>query len=325
MTGFEFVRSFLCVSITDSTEKTTVQVFPPEYMGVVAKPPPPYIPADISVIGFLQRVIIVFDQNIQPPKMEFPMSNPVIERIHQHGSVRHYKPDPVSTDLIKTIVAAGQCASTSSNLQMYSVVVTTQEAQRFQLMGLCGDQAHIGQAPVFLTWCADLSRLERVCEMQGYIAESGYTENLLLAAVDVSLVMQNATLAAESLGLGICCIGGIRNQSQAVIDLLGLPRLVFPMCGMTLGWPERAPRIRPRLPLEAVLHWEQYQPDDRPQLLAYDQAMLETGIYSGRQVSDGEQKSSQAYGWLEHSSRRVSKAYRTELRQRLMDAGFEMK
>jgi len=253
------------------------------------------------------------------------MPNSVIELIHQHGSVRHYKPDPVSTDLIETIVAAGQRASTSSNLQVYSVVVTTTAEKRTQLMALSGNQAHIGQAPVFLTWCADLSRLERVCEMQGSPHESGHIEIFLLAAVDVSLVMQNAALAAESLGLGICYIGGIRNQSQAVIELLNLPRLVFPLCGMTLGWPERPPRIRPRLPLEAVLHWEQYHPDDRAQLLAYDQAMLETGIYRGRQVSGGAATIPQEYGWLEHSARRASKIHRPELRQILLDAGFELK
>lgn len=253
------------------------------------------------------------------------MPNSVIELIHQHGSVRHYKTDPIPADLIETIVAAGQRASTSSNLQMYSVVVTTAAEKRTQLMALSGDQAHIGQAPVFLTWCADLSRLERVCKLQGYPHDSGQIENFLLATVDVSLVMQNAALAAESLGLGICYIGGIRNRPQAVIELLHLPRLVFPLCGMTLGWPEQPPRIRPRLPLEAVLHWEQYQPDDRAQLLAYDQAMLETGIYRGRQVSGGEAKPPQEYGWLEHSALRVSKPHRPELRQILLDAGFELK
>ena len=252
------------------------------------------------------------------------MTNPTIELIHQHGSVRHYKPDPVSLQMIETIVEAGQRASTSSNLQMYSVVVTTEEEKRQQLMEFCNGQKHIGQAPVFMTWCADLSRLERVCALQGYEQVSGNMENLLLAAVDVTLMMQNATLAAESMGLGMCYIGAIRNNSQAVIDLLGLPKLVFPLVGMTLGWPEKAPMIRPRLPLEAVLHWEQYDADDEALLRAYDRAMIATGIYAGRQVGRAGMDE-EDYGWMEHTARRVSKSHREGLLKVLQDAGFALR
>jgi FMN reductase (NADPH) len=253
------------------------------------------------------------------------MTNPTIDLIHEHGSVRAYKPDPVSKEMIETIVAAGQRASTSSNLQMYSVVVTTDETKRARLKELCGNQKHITQAPVFMTWCADLSRLERMCNLQGYQQVSGNMENLILGVVDVTLMMQNAALAAESLGLGMCYIGGIRNNPQEVIELLGLPKLVFPVCGMTLGWPEKTPMIRPRLPLKAVLHWECYDQDDEVELRAYDQAMIATGIYAGRQVSGGDKMRENEYGWMEHSSRRVSRSFREGLLQTLQDAGFALK
>ncbi len=254
------------------------------------------------------------------------MRTPTIELIHRHGSVRDYKTDPVPIETIETIVAAGQRASTSSNLQMYSVVVVTDADKRARLMSLCGDQEHIGQAPVYMAWCADLSRLERVCEHQGYNNESDYMENLMLAVVDAALAMQNAALAAESLGLGFCYIGGIRNYPDKVIRLLELPPLVFPICGMTLGWPLQPARIRPRLPLEAVLHWETYQSDHEAHLRAYDQTMIETGIYDNRQVdSDSEEHPQDEYGWMEHSARRASKVHRPGLREALLRAGFEMK
>jgi len=252
------------------------------------------------------------------------MSNATIDLIHKHGSVRKYKTDQVPRELIETIVTAGQRASTSSNLQMYSVVVTEDQDKRDRLMGWCGDQKHIGEAPVFLTWCADLSRLERACEMQGYTNETGYMENLILAAVDVSLMMQNAALSAESLGLGICYIGGIRNQTHEVINLLDLPKLVFPICGMTLGWPMQAPSIRPRLPLESVLHWDTYDSNDEAYMRAYDQEMIATGIYKGRQVSGGDDKPELAYGWAEHSARRASQVFRPHLREVLQKIGFGM-
>ena len=153
---------------------------------------------------------------------------PTIEQIHRHASVRSYRPDPVPVEQVEAIVAAGQRSSTSSNLQMVSVVAVTGKAARERLAVLCGNQEHIAQAPVFLAWCADLARLDRACQLRGYEQVTRYVESFLLAAVDTSLAMQNAALAAESMGLGMCYIGAIRNRPQEVIDLLELPRLVFP-------------------------------------------------------------------------------------------------
>lgn len=251
-------------------------------------------------------------------------STPTIEQIFQHASVRRYRPDPVPKQTVEAIVAAGQRSSTSSNLQTYSVVAVLDKDRRMRMAELCGNQRQILEAPVFLAWCADLSRLDRVCELRGYKQETTYFESLLVAIVDAAIAMQNAALAAESMGLGICYIGAIRNEPEGVISLLQVPKVVFPVAGMTLGWPATEPLIRPRLPLEAVLHWELYDTSEEKEALeAYDQAMIETGIYEGRQVPvpgrDGEVEN---YGWMEHSARRVSKALRTELGAVLRRQGF---
>lgn len=256
-----------------------------------------------------------------------PLLTPTIEQIHRHASVRSYRPDPVPAVLVEAIVAAGQRASTSSNLQMWSVVAVAGAATRHTLAELCGQQEHIAQAPLFLAWCADLARLERACELRGYSQVTAYVENFLVAAVDTAIAMQNAALAAESLGLGICYIGAIRNRSHEVIDLLGLPRLLFPIAGMTVGWPAAEPALRPRLPLESVLHWERYDSSGYDQALAeYDRAMAATGIYAGRQVPvPGRPGEMEDYGWTEHSARRVSQAHRKHLRDVLENQGFSLK
>jgi FMN reductase (NADPH) len=255
------------------------------------------------------------------------MSTPTIEQIDRHYSVREYEADPVPAQLVECIVAAGQRASTSSNLQTYSVVVVTDAEKIARLAEFCGDQKQIHQAPVFLAWCADLSRLDRVCQRRGYEQVTTFVESFLVAAMDAALAMQNAALAAESLGLGMCYIGAIRNQPKKVIELLELPRLVFPISGMTLGWPATEPFIRPRLPLSAVLHWERYGVEgEQEALAAYDQAMIETGIYHGRQVpARGRNGQMENYSWQEHSARRVSKPVRSGLRQVLHQQGFELK
>jgi FMN reductase (NADPH) len=255
------------------------------------------------------------------------MNTPTIEQIHQHYSVRAYKPDPVSDEMIETIVVAGQRASTSSNLQTYSVIVVKNQKKRERLKALCGGHKHIAQAPVFMAWCADQSRLARASQHRGYQAVNDYVESFLVAAVDCALAMQNAALAAESLGLGMCYIGAIRNHPEEIIRLLELPPLVFPISGMTLGWPDAEPFIRPRLPLRAVLHWECYDTQDEEQaLLEYDLAMVETGIYKGRQVPmPGRAGEIEDYGWQEHSARRASTPIRTGLREIIEKQGFRLK
>ncbi len=244
-----------------------------------------------------------------------------IELIHSHGSVRSYKSDPVPAEMIERIVSAAQRSSSSSNLQMRSVIAVTDTHTRKRLAELCGNQQSITEAPVFLAWCADLNRMDRVCELRGYKQVTEYVENFLLTTIDVAIASQTAALAAESLGLGICYIGAIRNNPREVIDLLALPRLVFPVVGMTVGWPAAKPRIRPRLPVHAVLHWQTYHRDQDQELYEYDREMIQTGIYKERQVP-GKSSETEDIGWLEHSARRVSQPTRTILRAVLKDQGF---
>ena len=250
-----------------------------------------------------------------------------IEQIYKHGSVRSYLDKPVPKSMVEAIVAAGQRSATSNNYQVYSVIASADQEQRNRLSEIAGGQEHIKQAQIFLTWVADLSRLDRVCQRRNYTQRAEYMEPFLVAAVDVALAMQTATLAAESLGLGTCYIGAIRNDPAKVIELLQLPKLTFPISGMTLGWPVAAPYQRPRLPLNAILHWERYGTEDEEQHLAdYDQAMIDTGIYQGRQVpAPGVEGEMEEYGWQEHCARRVSQPQRTHLRSVLTEQELLLK
>jgi len=255
------------------------------------------------------------------------LNNPTLDLIMSHSSIRQFKSDPLPVTLVETIISAAQQASSSSNLQTYSVIATTDDESRGKLADLCSNQKHIRTAPLFLTWCADLARLQHVCQMGNYIQNAEYLENFLIAAVDASIAAQTAALAAESLGLGICFIGSIRNNPREVINLLGLPPLVFPITGMTIGWPKGESKIRPRLPLQAILHWEKYDPSPYEKaLVEYDQTMQQTGIYKNRQVPtpnrDGDMEN---YGWLEHTARRVSQVVRPGLRKEIENQGFALK
>jgi FMN reductase (NADPH) len=249
-------------------------------------------------------------------------TNPTLDLLHRHGSVRTYLADPVSPAMVEQIVHAAQRASTSSNLQVVSVVAVADSATRSRLSEISG-QTHVAQAPVVLVWCADLRRLDRACRLRGRTQVTDYVENFLTCVLDAGIAAQNAAVAAESFGLGVCYLGSIRNDVRAVIELLALPRLVFPVVGMALGWPAVPPASRPRLAVSAVLSWDRYAETSDAALLEYDRTMAATDVYQRRQVPvPGKPGQLEAYGWLEHCARRAEQPLRTELRAALKQQGF---
>jgi nitroreductase len=200
--------------------------------------------------------------------------NATLATLLSHRSVRAYTDQPVSPDAIAALVAAAQSASTSSNLQMWSVVAVQDPARRARLAELVGGQRHVAAAPLFLVWLADLSRNARIGERAGAPLEAlPYAECFVLGIVDAALAAQNAAVAAESLGLGVVYIGGIRNRPAEVAAELGLPPQVMAVFGLCVGHPDPAVAtdVKPRLPAAAVLHHERYDATgDAAAVAAYD-------------------------------------------------------
>jgi FMN reductase [NAD(P)H] len=92
--------------------------------------------------------------------------------------------------------------------------------------------------------------------------------------------------AARSLGLGTVAIGGIRNNPQAMIDLLGLPALTFPVVGCAIGHFASEPPLKPRLPTRTFRHDETWHGEpDAATIAAYDAELLDYWKSLGR--SDG--------------------------------------
>jgi nitroreductase len=184
-----------------------------------------------------------------------------ISLLLSHRSIRSYLPKALPSGTVETLVASSQSASTSSNLQTWSVIAVEDPERKARLSVLAGSQKHIVEAPLFLVWVADLSLLQSIAESLNVAAESlNYVEYLIMAVVDATLAAQNAFIALESLGLGGVYIGAIRNNTQLVAAELGLPSKAFPVFGLTVGFPDPSivTDIKPRLPQAAVLHREQY-------------------------------------------------------------------
>ena len=189
--------------------------------------------------------------------------------------MRALRPDPLPAGLVPTLVAAAQSAASSSNLQLWSVIAVTNGETRRELARLAGGQSHIAQAPLILLWVADLARAKLVADDSDEPAEGyEFLESFTVAAIDAALAAQNAVVAAESLGLGSCYIGALRNRPEDVAALVGLPPRAVVAFGLVVGWPDvtRPAAVKPRLPQAVVLHDDRYSLDGQlAGIAAYDE------------------------------------------------------
>lgn len=250
--------------------------------------------------------------------------NDCIGSLLSHRSIRAYKSDALPPGTLETLVAAAQSASTSSNLQTWSVVAVEDANRKEKLSQLANNQAHIRQCPLFLVWLADLARLTHVAESRSLPHEGlDYLEMFLMAAIDAALAAQNAVVAAESLGLGTVYIGAMRNHPESVAEVLELPPHVFAVFGLCVGYVDPAVEaaIKPRLPQAAVLHRETYKLTEQDEDISfYNQVMKD--FYNSQQMNvPGD--------WAEHSAKRVAFAEslsgRDRLRSALLSLGFELR
>lgn len=200
--------------------------------------------------------------------------NQVIETLLSHRSIRSYQNKDVPEVLLEQIYKGIQSAPTSINGQQLSVIVIKDQTKKERIAELCGGQAWIAQAPVFLLFVADYHRAKLAAKKNHEVlAITDSLEAIMVSAVDVGLAMGNAIGIAESLDLGIVPIGAVRREPQQLIDLLKLPELVFPVAGLVVGYPEDVSATKPRLPQEAVIHREVYNEDQMSFIDAYDEVI----------------------------------------------------
>ena len=192
-----------------------------------------------------------------------------LQAIVEHRSVRKYKSDPISEDILNTILEAGMRGANTGNMQLYSIVVTTDPAIKEQLLPLHFNQSMVKDAPVLLTFCVDVYRFSRWCEISE--TEPGYDNFLMfmLASIDATIVAQNCSIVAESFGLGTCYLGTTLYNAQEMVQVLKLPQGVFPLIALTVGYPAEIPEKTDRLPFDAVVHKETYHLPSDDEIASY--------------------------------------------------------
>lgn len=249
------------------------------------------------------------------------INNPIIETMLNRKSIRAYKPDPIPEEVLETVVRAGQQAPFAS--QLCSLLLSRDQVD------------NPFNAPVFFIVCVDSHRWERIMAERNWELDCDDLLLLLLGFQDAALMAENMVIAAESLGLGSCFLGGIPFHSKEIIDDFKLPQRVFPMVGLAMGYPAENPPPRPRYPMEFVLFEDQYPDFDdelvRRSMAVMDQGYLDQDYYVNLKAMiplKGDRQETfdyDTYSWTEHICRKWGqRLFPTTLLKHIKRCGFEI-
>ena len=234
--------------------------------------------------------------------------NETLKFLNSHASVRQFTDQQITATEQETILYTAQRSPTSSNIQAYTIISVRDQQTKKKLAKLSGGQSHVAECSLFLIFCADLYRLSQLNEKRDYDFEGGLTELFIQATIDAALVAGRALQAAQAMGLGGVMVGGLRGQIAEVSELLELPRLTYPIMGLSLGCPVNEPTIKPRLPLAGIHCEERYDATRFDQAVdEYDQTIDNLGYLKNREVKPDDYPDFDGlYSWSEHTARRMS-------------------
>jgi len=182
----------------------------------------------------------------------------MINTIFEHRTIRKFKQTPIENSILDSILNAAIRASNTGNMQVYSIIVTKNPEIKNKLWEQHFKQEMVKQAPIILTFCADFNRFNKWCESRNAIPGYDNFLSFFTGSVDAVIAAQNATLEAESNGLGVCYLGTTNYNAEKIIEILNLPKGVVPVTTLVLGYPDEKPDLTPRLPQNAVVHYETY-------------------------------------------------------------------
>ncbi|NQX61355.1 NADPH-dependent oxidoreductase [Paenibacillus qinlingensis] len=244
--------------------------------------------------------------------------NDVYHTLINHRSIRNYTEQPVSDQDLRMIIESVQAAASSINGQQVTVISIRNPKTKSKIAELAGNQSWIEQAPVFLLFCADFYRAKIAAELNGeQLVVTDGAESIIVGSTDVGLAMGNAIATAESLGLGIVPIGGVRRQPLELIELLGLPEYVFPVSGLVVGHPVDTSDKKHRLPQAAVWHEETYNTELKGLIKQYDD---EVSVYMEKRTNGKETRN-----WSQTVSSIYNRIYYPRVRDMLEKQGFDFK
>jgi nitroreductase len=251
-----------------------------------------------------------------------PSSTSTIETLLSHSSCRSFFDEPITEEIRDLLFTAAQSAPTKSNLQQYSFIEITDSNIRDQLISFFPEMKWAINAPLLFIVLGDLHRNQTICEWANRTYNAHHQDAFLNASVDAALATQSLIMAAESIGLGACAISKIREKIEQVSDLLELPKSVFPICALAIGYPKLRPgSTSPRLPLDAIRHINKYRKPSRELIKHYDAQF--NASYGPPTPRYPEQFGSpKTASWSDNVSRQTSVCERNQLTAYLVRQGI---
>jgi len=242
--------------------------------------------------------------------------NETIRSIQNHRSIRSFLDKEIDEAILEEILKSAQAMPNSINGQQTSVVVVKDKAVKAKIAELTGGQKWIEEAPVFLVFLMDFYKTNLGAKKNGLtqvIHES--IEGSLVGTFDAGLNMGGAIISAESLGLGIVPIGGVRRSPEDIIALLGLPKYTYPVAGLAVGYPKDPSHQKPRLPLSTFRHDEKYQTEGLEDAIdAYD-ADMATYLKSIGREQEG--------NWSQYTAGIYQQVYYPKVYPKMKDQDFK--
>ncbi|AKK04276.1 NADPH-dependent oxidoreductase [Corynebacterium epidermidicanis] len=196
------------------------------------------------------------------------MTTETIRTQLSHRTIRKFTGEPIAPDTLAQLFDVAMHTPSSLGMQGASIIHVTQQALKDRLAEI-GNQPYVKDATGYLLFIVDTHRNDALTEAEG----ARYPRNFISGFTDACLMAQNVCVAAESVGLGVNFYGNVHNDARAIIELLQLPELTFPVVGMGLGWPNQNPQLKPRLPRQVRVMENHYVEADRDLMAAYDTEM----------------------------------------------------
>jgi nitroreductase len=249
-------------------------------------------------------------------------TNPTIDFMLNRKSIRKYKSEPPSDDILEAIVRAGQQAPFA--YQTCSLIFCRESKK------------HPYKAPWMFTLCVDSLKFEKIMAKRGWKMTMNNLAYLLLALQDAAYVAENMVIAADSLGLGSCFIGAAPFEAEKIAEEYDLPKRVFPLVQLVMGYPDENPPPRPRFPLDYFLFEGKYPEFSEDQIntaiKVMDEGYKSQDYYKAINFMiplDGvkeEKYDFETYSWTEHISRKLGLwlADPNSILEQMKKRGFEI-
>ena len=250
----------------------------------------------------------------------------LINTILSRASIRKFSKKKISKELLTLLITAAQSAPSKSNLQQYSILVIQNKYIKNEISNLIGNTKWALTAPVFLLFLADIRRNIKITNHKGYNHKNNNVDTFMNGVIDAALSMQSMICASESIGLGVCPISMIRNIIEEVKTLCKLPKGVFPISGLAVGWPDEKSSVSLRLPQDIVTHFNTYNEKNLiDKINEYDER-----VFKVAPIEESKQRHVDIYGvakkgtWSENISRQLSVAERKDFKKWLNSNGFNL-